>query len=405
MDAISRAALPLGIGLAGARLRRTSARFCLGVEHGDYNGCELFGVGVDRFLWLAYRPLSTDRVRIHSTAFPGEGVVEFRLGEIPRLRSPELAGRWARFPLGVAYVLGGSGMRLTTGIEAVIHSDIPGGGMSRSASLCVNLILSLLDANGLTIEDRLRVARLAQAVENDYVGSPCGLLDQVMILFARKGMGTRFLPSSGAIERIPFPTDTPEFRLMMMDTGTVRPGLEHSTYRVRRQECEELVEILNAAGLPVRSLAEVTPAQHTAIRQGAIPVPSPLLRRLSYIHAARLRFPVMVRAWRAGDMRTVGRCFREDGIGLRDDYEISGPEMETMCDIARTVPGVWGERMLGGGDKGAAGAIASPDGVALLRDAVSGEFPGRHPGLAHAWSVSELSIVDGVTLIEGCFAE
>ena len=70
----------------------------------------------------------------------------------------------------------------------------------------------------------------------------------------------------------------------------------------------------------------------------------------------------MLSAWKEGDITTVGKIFREDGFGLRDDYKISGPELESMCDIARTVPGVYGERMLGGGDKGAAGALVSADG-------------------------------------------
>ena len=78
----------------------------------------------------------------------------------------------------------------------------------------------------------------------------------------------------------------------------------------------------------------------------------------------------MLKAWREGDVATVGAIFRADGIGLRDQYRISGPELETMCDIARTVPGVLGERMLGGGDKGAAGALALAPAARALRRAV-----------------------------------
>ena len=80
-----------------------------------------------------------------------------------------------------------------------------------------------------------------------------------------------------------------------------------------------------------------------------------LFRRLKYIFYAQQRFDQMLEAWKRGDIKTVGKLFRDDGLGLRDDYQISGPELETMCDIVRTVPGVYGERMLGGGDKGAAG--------------------------------------------------
>jgi len=86
-----------------------------------------------------------------------------------------------------------NGFALEKGIEAVIFGDIPGGGMSRSASLTINLILSLLDANGHQIPDKMKLADLAQAVENDYTGSLCGKLDQIMILFASEGVGEQLV--------------------------------------------------------------------------------------------------------------------------------------------------------------------------------------------------------------------
>ncbi len=84
--------------IAGGKVRRTSSRFCLGVEHGDYNGTELFGVGTDRFIWLAYKPNGTGRVRLFSANFGDDGVVDFELGKVPEPKSPEIADTWARFP-------------------------------------------------------------------------------------------------------------------------------------------------------------------------------------------------------------------------------------------------------------------------------------------------------------------
>ncbi len=81
-------------------------------------------------------------------------------------------------------------------------------------------------------------------------------------------------------------------------------------------------------------------------------------------------------------MATVGALFREDGLGLRDDYKISGPELETMCDIVRTVPGVYGERMLGGGDKGASGALVAAGSVEAVRQAVEQAYPRSRPAYA-----------------------
>src|SRR5512137_479993 len=99
------------INIAGGKVRRTSSRFCLGVEHGDYNGTELFGVGTDRFIWLAYRPSHSDRVRLFSGNFPDDGVIEFHLPHVPPPRSREIADTWARFPFGVAHVLRQAGIK------------------------------------------------------------------------------------------------------------------------------------------------------------------------------------------------------------------------------------------------------------------------------------------------------
>jgi galactokinase len=130
------------IDIKGGKIRRTSSRFCLGVEHGDYNGTELFGVATDRFIWMAYKPNGTEKVRLFSGNFPDDGTIEFELGLVPEPKSPEIAETWGRFPYGVDFILRREGYKLTQGIDGVIYGNIPGGGMSRSASLTLNLILS-----------------------------------------------------------------------------------------------------------------------------------------------------------------------------------------------------------------------------------------------------------------------
>jgi galactokinase len=366
IDRLRRLAGDSGLDVSGGTVRRSSSRFCLGVEHGDYNGTELFGVGTDRFIWLACKPNDSGRIRLLSGNFAADGVVEFSTGEIPAPRSPEIADTWGRFPFGVDHVLRGDGISLSTGVDVVLYGNIPGGGVSRSASLTLNLILSLLEANGLEIDDGMRIVDLAQAVENNYIGSPCGQLDQIMILFAREGMGTHFKPSERSVSYVELGRNSVDFRIVGLDTGTVRPGLEKSTYRLRRAECDEFVNLLGS-DFGISYLADVASIEvfERIIERYSDSHPDHC-DRLRYIFHARDRFSTMLEAWQVGDMETVGRVFREDGIGLRDDYKISGPELETMCDIARTVPGVLGERMLGGGDKGAAGALVRADSVDAL---------------------------------------
>jgi galactokinase len=533
--AILRLAEEHGLDVRGGQVRRSSSRFCLGVEHGDYNGTELFGVGTDRFIWIAFKRNGTDRVRIASTNFPGDGLIDFALSDgaaaFPPPRSPAMRDTWARFPWGVVHVLRqrGFGAGLTRGFDAVVHGNIPGGGMSRSASLTLNLLLTTMQVNGLDPDDPSRsnagldadalaaadaacalarkaassrtetergaaaavravagregdaalrtlqlaeraakksfeVVRMAQAVENDYVGSPCGMLDQIMIYYAFEGAGTRYSPATGRVEHVLLgaAAEARGFALVALDTGTDRPGLEKSTYVVRRRECDALARLLAAhpslVGLGMKTLADVdTDEKAEAVRAALLgtkilepleplepSAPSAaapqdaaaedlsasatlgvrsveeaderarMLRRLGYIRAAKGRFAAMLRAWREGDLAEVGRLFRADGIGLRDDYDISGPHLETMCDVARTVEGVAGERMLGGGDRGAAGAIVvgppyAPWGgawgasraVARLRRAVATAYPRAHPEYGDRWAVHELRLTDGIALLDG----
>jgi galactokinase len=389
------------LNVAGGKVRRTSSRFCLGVEHGDYNGTELFGVGTDRFIWMAYKPNGTTAMRLYSNNFPEDGIVRFDLGKVPAPRSAAVVDSWARFPYGVDYILKKAGYKLTQGIDAVIFGNIPGGGMSRSASLALNLILSVLDANGIVEKDQMKIVDLAQAVENEYIGSPCGKLDQIMILFAKEGMGTHYKPAKRSIDYVPLGKKAKDFRIIVMDTGTVRPGLEKSTYKVRRAECDELVDKAKKAKFNITCLADVkSEALYKKMKASFDKKHPHLVDRMTYIYKAQKRFYVMMEAWKKGDIARVGGVFREDGVGLRDDYKISGPELETMCDIVRTVPQTLGERMLGGGDKGAAGALVLADGAEAVKKAVDAAYPRSRPEFADRYAIHTCKVVDGVKVFE-----
>ncbi len=401
VEKLHQAAGKYGLDIRGGKVRRSSSRFCLGVEHGDYNGTELFGVGTDRFIWLAYKPNGLRRHRLFSVNVPEEGVVEFTPGQTLPPKSPQTALAWARFPLGADYILHREGYKLPQTLDVVLYGNIPGGGMSRSASLSLNLILTLFDANGVIIDNKLKIVDLAQAIENDYIGSPCGQLDQIMILFARRGFGTHYNPANRRIQYVPLGDHAADFRLMVMDTGTVRHGLEKSTYAIRLRECRDFVSLMQNDGRNINTLADVRDENtyNDLMRKYAKSHPD-ACKRLDYIFHAQQRFYQMLDAWRKGDIETVGSIFRADGLGLRDDYAISGPELEAMCDIARTVPGVLGERMLGGGDKGASGAIVRAEAVDALKKAVATQYSHLCPDYAAKAAVHALSVVDGITCFD-----
>jgi len=395
---IAGAAKKTGINVDSGNIRRTSSRFCLGVEHGDYNGTELFGVGTDRFIWMAYKPNGTNKNRLFSANFPDDGIIEFKIGKTPEPQS--VPDSWARFPFGVDYILHREGYKLKSGMDAILFGNIPGGGMSRSASLSLNLILTILEINQIKINDNHHIVDLAQMVENDYIGSPCGKLDQMMILFAKEGMGTHYNPADRSIIYIPLGKSDEEFRIVSLDTGTVRPGLEKSTYKIRREECDQLSAMAKEE-FGISCLADVKTPElfDKIIAKFKVSYPD-LCDRLDYIFHAQNRFYKMLEAWKNGDIISVGKIFRQDGLQLRDKYKISGPELESMCDIARTIPGVFGERMLGGGDKGAAGAIVRANAVEKLKYAVETAYPRSHPDFADKFAVHSCKIVDGVCLFE-----
>ncbi len=391
-----------GLDIRGAKVRRSSSRFCIGVEHGDYNGTELFGVATDSFIWMAYKPNGTERVRLFSGNFPDDGIIDFRIGDVPEPKSASVAETWGRFPYGIDYILRREGYILKQGIDGVLYGNIPGGGMSRSASLSLNLILSLFEASEIEIKDKMAIVDLAQAVENDYIGSPCGKLDQIMILFGREGMGTYYNPAKKTIDYVELGSGATDFRIVVLDTGTERPGLEKSTYKIRRGECEKLASIIGNTGYDVTCLADVKDERLYEEIMGRFGKDYPdLCDRLKYIFGAQNRFYKMLDAWKAGDIETVGEIFREDGIGLRDNYKISGMELETMCDIVRTVPGVLGERMLGGGDKGASGALVRAESVEAVQQAVDTAYPLSHPEFAEKYAVHVCKVVDGIRVYEG----
>ena len=388
-----------GLDITGGKVRRSSSRFCFGVEHGDYNGTELFGVGTDRFIWLAYKPNQTGKFRFYSDNFPDDGILEFSANTIAPAKS--LPDSWGRFAHGTAYILQQKGYKLDNGFDAAIYGNIPGGGMSRSASLTLNLILTICDANNIVINNPLDIIDIAVAVENQYIGSPCGELDQIMILFAKEGMGTHYNPKDRTINYVPLGSGATDFRILGLDTGTVRPGLEKSSYKLRRQQCEQLVDEIKAAGYKINCLADLNDDNlYNELLEKFSKSHPELIGRMVYIYNAQKRFYKLLSAWQKGDIETVGEIFRQDGLSLRDDYIISGAELESMCDIVRTVDGVLGERMLGGGDKGAAGALVKTEAVEKVKAAVQTAYPRSHPDYADKFAVHICKIVDGIKVFD-----
>lgn len=147
-------------------------------------------------------------------------------------------------------------------------------------------------------------------------------------------MGTFYSPAKKSIEYVPLGNTATDFRIVGLDTGTVRPGLEKSTYTVRRRECEELLAMLQGAGYGVSCLADIKDqATYDRVQSQFGHTHPQHCARLRYLFHAQQRFAAMLKAWREGNIELVGALFRQDGRGLRDDYQISG---ETPCQYSTT---------------------------------------------------------------------
>ncbi|MHC5145906.1 MAG: hypothetical protein ACYSOI_00925, partial [Planctomycetota bacterium] len=168
-----------------------------------------------------------------------------------------------------------------------------------------------------------------------------------------------------------------------------------------RSECEEMAAKAKDASFGIECLADIKDESlYEKIKTHFEAEYPHLVDRMTYIYKAQKRFYEMMDAWKAGDIETVGAIFRADGIGLRDEYIISGPELESMCDIVRTVGGVLGERMLGGGDKGAAGCLVLADDADTVKAAVDSAYPRSRPDFADKYAVHTCKVVDGIVLFE-----
>jgi galactokinase len=252
---------------------------------------------------------------------------------------------WRAFVLGVLAELSGAGFALRGGTLR-FRGDVPqGGGLSSSAALEVALCLALLAHSGCDEPDRRELARLCSRVENDWVGARTGLLDQLASLFGSEGHAVRLDMRSLAVE--PVPMELEGWQLV-----TVASGVAHthagSGYNDRRRECHEACEALGVSSLRDVSLSD------------SRRLPEPLDRRVRHVVSENERVDEAVAALRARDLPALGRLLDLSHASLRDDYEVSVPEVDALVERLRGA-GAAGARMVGGGFGGSVLALFPPD--------------------------------------------
>jgi len=314
---------------------RAPGRVNLIGEHTDYNNGFVLPAAIDKEITFAIGLNAKDVIRLF--AFDNDEAVEIPAGEI----KPS-ATHWANYLLGVAAQFEAAGV-VVPGFDCVFGGTIPmGAGLSSSAAVECGLAFGLNELLQAGF-DRMKLARMAQLAEHTYAGVLCGLMDQFASLFGRPGQVVRL--DCRSTEYAYFPLDASRYHLILCNSG-VKHSLASSEYNTRRQECEQGVTLLQQYYPAVQSLRDATEAQIEAHRAELGDV---VYRRCLYVVQENARVLAACEALVANDMPAFGQLMYGSHAGLRDNYEVSCPELDTLVELARPLAGVLGSRMMGGG--------------------------------------------------------
>ena len=304
-------------------------------EHTDYNDGFVMPAALEFATLTAAARRPDRRLRVYSMMM--DEIREFDLQSPPG----DPIGGWSDYVVGVALMLEKSGLRLS-GADLVVWSDVPiGAGLSSSAALEVSCAHALLTESGLPF-DPIEIAQLCQRAENDFVGMRCGVMDQYISCCGVAGhallIDCRSLESRNV-------AIAPSLRLLIANSR-VRHQHAGGKYNLRREACEEGVRLLSRYLGPIHALRDVKPQQLESKRRK---LPELIYRRCRHIVTENARVLEAERALEAGDFVACGRAMNASHISMRDDFEITCPEVDMLAGLAQTVKGVYGSRMTGGG--------------------------------------------------------
>ncbi|HUU92027.1 MAG TPA: galactokinase [Phycisphaerae bacterium] len=356
------------------RVVRGPGRVNLIGEHTDYNGGFVMPMALEASVRLAFAPHDEPTVALWSEQFAERA--SFYLGA----ETPADLPHWLRYPMAVAEVLAEAGVALR-GFRAVVDGDVPvGSGLSSSAAYEVASALAFLvaakpqiqagpatvaaEAHDLTTP---RLALLCQSAEHR-VGVRCGIMDQFISLHGRKGHAIVLDCRDLSYEAVPLPAD--RATVVIIDSG-VRRKLTAGAYNERRSQCEEGAGRLRKFDQNVEQLRDVSLDLFEAHESA---LPQVVRRRCRHVVTENARVRESIEALGRGDLDRFGALLNASHDSLRDDYEVSGPELDLLVRIARQTEGVLGSRLTGAGFGGCTVSLVRPDAVAALREAVLARY-------------------------------
>lgn len=318
---------------------RAPGRVNLIGEHTDYNDGYVMPMAIDRASWIALRPTGDGTVRLFSSTHAEEAAFD-----LEDVQHGEPA--WSEYPRGVAWALHEAGYSLR-GFEGVTGCDVPmGAGLSSSASFELATARAFAEVSGFEW-DAAEMARIGQRAENEWVGVSCGIMDQMISASGREGHALLIDCRSLESTPVPLPTGT---AAVVLDTAT-RRGLVDSAYNERRAQCEAA-----ASAFGVKALRDLT---HTMFQHAETLLDPVTLRRARHVVSENQRALYAAEAMKVSDADRLGVLMNQSHASLRDDFEVSSPELDLMSELARKEHGCYGARMTGAGFGGCAVALVA----------------------------------------------
>lgn len=340
----------------GARVFFAPGRVNLIGEHTDYNGGHVFPCALTLGTYAAVRKREDRKLRFYSMNFSKLGVIESSLDNL----KPDKDAGWTNYPKGMMWAFGEKGYKIDCGLDIVVKGNIPhGSGLSSSASVEIVTGYLLKVLFGFEISNQ-ELALIGQYSENKFNGVNCGIMDQFAIAMGRKDCAI-FLDTADLSYE--YAQVNLQGMKLVISCSNKRRGLGDSKYNERREECETaLTEI--QAGMGINTLGDLDEQLFEQIKM-AIKDEDRRKRARHAVYENR-RTIRAVQALKDNDIALFGKLMNESHISLRDDYEVTGEELDTLVEEAWKIEGVIGSRMTGAGFGGCT--------VSLVKDEAVEEF-------------------------------
>lgn len=345
----------------GAEVYFAPGRVNLIGEHTDYNGGHVFPCALTLGTYAAVKRRDDDLLRFFSMNFENVGVIESSLSD---LKPYEEAG-WTNYPKGVMWAFEQRGMKIPNGMDIVLFGNIPNGsGLSSSASLEVLTGFILRDLFGFDVTNQ-DLALIGQFSENQFNGCNCGIMDQFASAMGKKDHAIFLDTASLEFEYAPLVLDGMK---IVVTNSKVKHSLVDSAYNDRRNSCERALKDLQTV-CGIQSLGELNEAEFEQAKN-SIKDPDDRLKAKHAVYENQ-RTLKAVEALKANDLTTFGQLMNASHVSLRDDYEVSCEEIDTLVDAAWKVDGVVGSRITGGGFGGCTVSIVKDEAVEAFKAALS----------------------------------